>query len=137
MRIVFIVFGLAALGLGAVGVALPILPATPFLLAAAFCFAKSSQRLNAWFKGTRLYKNNLESFVRGRGMTWKAKLRILITVTVIMAIGFIAMKDAPTGRSCLAVVWVAHVIAFVFFIKTYPEKTAEAEKERECSYDDQ
>lgn len=120
MKILLIIVGFLSLGLGCVGIALPILPTTPFLLLAAFCFARSSEKLNIWFRGTKLYRDNLETFVRGEGMTWKAKLRIMGTVTLIMVIAFIAMKNTTIGRICLAVVWVAHVIAFCFIIKTCP-----------------
>ena len=124
MKIILIVLGFITLGLGALGVALPILPTTPFLLVSAFCFAKSSDRLNTWFRGTKLYKNNLESFVRGQGMTKKTKLKIMTTVTILMVIAFIMMKNTLVGRICLAVVWLAHVIAFTFFIKTCPGEQA-------------
>ena len=124
MKVFYIVLGLLSLGLGFVGTFLPVLPTTPLLLLAAFCFARSSERLNNWFKGTQLYKKNLESFVQGRGMTKKAKLRIMGTVTLIMAIAFIAMRNTTIGRICLAVVWVAHVIAFCFIIKTCEEEEA-------------
>lgn len=120
MKILLIIVGFLSLGLGCVGIALPILPTTPFLLLAAFCFARSSEKLNIWFRGTKLYRDNLETFVKGEGMTWKAKLRIMGTVTLIMVIAFIAMKNTTIGRICLAVVWVAHVIAFCFIIKTCP-----------------
>ena len=122
MKILYIILGLVSLGLGCVGTVLPVLPTTPFLLLAAFCFARSSDRLNRWFRGTRLYQENLETFVRGEGMTKRAKLRIMGGVTVIMAIAFIAMKNVPIGRICLAAVWVAHVIAFCFIIKTCEEE---------------
>ena len=122
MKLLYIVLGCIALGMGAVGTVLPILPTTPLLLVAAFCFARSSEKLNQWFKNTRLYKENLETFVRGQGMTKKAKIRIMLTVTVIMAIAFVAMRNTIIGRICLAVVWLCHVIAFTFFIKTCPEK---------------
>ena len=49
--------------LGAVGAALPMLPAFPFLLLAAFSFGKSSERLYRWFTGTKLYQKNLESYL--------------------------------------------------------------------------
>lgn len=128
MRIIFIVLGFITLGLGAVGVVFPILPTTPFLLVSAFCFARSSERLHTWFRGTKLYKNNLEAFVRGQGMTWRAKIRIMGTVTAIMVIAFIAMRGTTIGRICLAMVWVAHIIAFCFIIKTCPAEKIKSNK---------
>lgn len=65
-RMVYIALGCISMGLGALGAVLPLLPAFPFLLLAAFCFGKSSERLHTWFVGTRLYKDNLESYVKGR-----------------------------------------------------------------------
>ena len=122
MRIVLMILGLVCLGLGAVGAALPVLPTTPFLLVSAVCFARSSERLNTWFRGTALYQKNLESLTRGEGMTRGAKLRIMRLVTLVMGIAFLAMQGTTGGRICIAVVWVCHVIAFTFFIKTCPEK---------------
>ena len=98
MKLFYVILGCIGLGLGAVGAAVPLLPAFPFLMLAAFCFARSSRRLNDWFLSTRLYKNNLESFVRGRGMTRAAKLRIMGVVTLTMAFGFAMMGRVPAGR---------------------------------------
>lgn len=117
-KIGLIVAGLMGLGLGAVGAVVPLLPSFPFLMLAAFCFARSSQRLNDWFKGTKLYKNNLESYVRGRGMTRKTKVRIMLVVTLTMGIGFYMMGQVPVGRMVLGAVWVAHILYFVFGVKT-------------------
>lgn len=110
--------GLLFFALGMVGVVLPILPTTPFILVAAFCFARSSERLHAWFKGTKVYKQVLEGYVSKRSMTVKAKLSILIPVTVLLAIGFALMGRVPAGRVVLVVVWVAHIIYFGFVVKT-------------------
>ena len=114
MKLFYVILGCIGLGLGAVGAAVPLLPAFPFLMLAAFCFARSSRRLNDWFLSTRLYKNNLESFVRGRGMTRAAKLRIMGVVTLTMAFGFAMMGRVPAGRAVLAVVWVCHILYFIF-----------------------
>ena len=65
-KIFYIILGCIGLGLGAVGAVLPLMPAFPFLLLAAFSFGKSSERLHNWFISTKLYKNNLESFVKVR-----------------------------------------------------------------------
>ncbi len=117
-KMIYITVGCIGLALGAVGAVLPLLPAFPFLLLAAICFGKSSERLDRWFKNTKLYKNNLESFVKGQGMTWKTKIKIMITVTVLMTIGFIMMKQVVVGRIVLGVVWVFHILFFVFGVKT-------------------
>lgn len=105
-KILYVIAGCMAVGLGAVGAVLPLLPSFPFLLLAAFCFAKSSERLHKWFTNTKLYKNNLESYVKGRGMTRKTKIRIMVTMTLLMSVGFIMMDQVPVGRIVLACVWV-------------------------------
>ena len=99
---------------------MPLLPAFPFLLLAAFCFAKSSERLHNWFINTKLYKNNLESYVKGQGMTCKTKIKMMITVTLLMAFGFTMMMLKSLYIPCiiLAIVWVCHIIYFVFGVKT-------------------
>ena len=112
------IIGCIGVALGALGVVLPILPTVPFLLLAAFCFARSSERLNNWFIGTKLYKNNLESYVKGEGMTRKTKVKIMVTVTVLMTIGFIMMDQVLVGRIVLSCVWVFHILYFVFGVKT-------------------
>ncbi len=117
-KIIYIIIGSIALALGTAGTILPILPTVPFFMLAAFCFAKSSWRLHNWFTGTKLYKDNLADFVAGKGMTRKTKVRIMVTVTLLMTIGFIAMHRVPIGQIVLACVWVFHVLYFIFGIKT-------------------
>ncbi|MEH2933183.1 YbaN family protein [Acutalibacter sp. JLR.KK004] len=117
-KIGYIALGCIGVGLGAVGAVLPLLPAFPFLLLAAFCFARSSERLDRWFKGTKLYKENLESFVQGKGMTKKTKVRIMVTVTLLMSIGFVMMHAVPVGRIVLGGVWVFHILYFCFGVRT-------------------
>ena len=117
-KLLFVITGCLAMGLGALGVVLPILPTVPFLLLAAFCFARSSARLNSWFTGTKLYKNNLESYVKGKGMTRKTKIKIMVTVTALMLVGFIMMDQVLAGRIVLACICVFHVLYFVLGIKT-------------------
>ena len=119
-KILYIILGCIGVGLGAVGAVVPMLPAFPFLMLAAFSFARSSEKLDRWFKGTKLYKDNLEDYVAGRGMTWKTKIRIMITVTVLMSIGFIMMgtKGIMVGCIVLGCVWVFHILYFCFGVKT-------------------
>lgn len=125
-KILSITLGCIGVGLGALGAVLPLLPAFPFLLLAAFCFGKSSEKLHTWFTGTKLYKDNLESYVQGKGMTKSTKVRIMVTVTVLMSVGFFMMHQVPVGRIVLGCVWVFHVLYFAFGIKNIrPEHPAE------------
>lgn len=125
-KILYVILGCIGLGIGAVGAVVPMLPAFPFLLLAAFCFARSSEKLHNWFVGTRLYKDNLESYLAGKGMTKKTKIRIMVTVTLLMSIGFIMMHAVPVGRIVLGCVWAFHILYFLFGVKTLPTPEAEA-----------
>lgn len=119
-KTILITIGCLCLGLGAVGVVLPVLPTTPFLLVTAYCFARSSERLSRWFRGTKLYRNHLESFMKKEGMRVSTKAGIIASVTVLMGIGFFLMARKEIWIPCgiLAVVWLAHIIYFGFFVKT-------------------
>lgn len=119
-KIILIIVGCLGVGLGAVGAVLPVMPAFPFLLLAAVCFAKSSERLDRWFRSTKLYKNDLESFVKGQGMTRRTKIKVMITVTLLMSVGFVIMFLKQIYIPCMILggVWLFHIVYFSFFVKT-------------------
>ncbi len=119
-RLIFLILGCICLALGTIGVFLPILPTVPFYLATVFCFSQSSRKLHDWFLGTELYKKHLKSFVEKKGMLLKTKISIIMTVTLLMGLGFFFMACKGIWIPCviLAVVWVAHLVYFIFGIKT-------------------
>ena len=121
-QIIFLIIGCLSLALGCVGIVLPILPTVPFFLLTVFCFANSSQKLHDWFIGTQMYKKHLESFVQKKGMTARTKATILTSVTALMAVGFVLMLRKGIIVPCviLAVVWVCHLVYFLFGVKTVP-----------------
>ena len=92
-RIIWMLGGFLAMGIGAVGVALPVLPTTPFLLLASFCLAKGSDRFHRWFTGTKLYKRHLESFVKNRAMTLKTKFSLLIPASCMLVLALLVMPN--------------------------------------------
>lgn len=122
-KILWIILGFIGVGLGAVGAVLPMLPAFPFLLLAAVSFAKSSEKLHTWFINTKLYKKNLESYVQGRGMTLATKIRIMITVTVLMAFSCVMMMLKAVYIPCIILggVWLFHILYFIFGVTTLKE----------------
>ncbi len=126
-RLIFLILGCICLALGTVGVFLPILPTVPFYLATVFCFSQSSKKLHDWFLGTGLYKKHLQSFVEKKGMMLKTKISIITTVTLLMGLGFFFMARKGIWIPCviLAVVWAAHLVYFIFGIKTITPAKAE------------
>lgn len=132
-RLFFLILGCVSLGVGCIGIALPILPTVPFFLLTVFCFANSSRKLHDWFVGTQLYKKNLESFVQRKGMTVRTKAGILLPVTLLMGVGFLMMWRKGLTLPCgiLAFIWVCHMVYFLFGVKTIrPTEQAPEKEER-------
>ncbi|MDO5301894.1 MAG: YbaN family protein [Tissierellia bacterium] len=120
----FRALGFFFLGLGIVGAAVPLLPSFIFFLLAALSFSKASPKLGAWFRSTKWYRENLEDYLSGRGMTRKAKIRLMITLTLMMSVGFVIMgsRGIYVGVIVLSIVWLGHILYFLFGIKTRPEE---------------
>jgi len=121
MKIIYLIIGFISLILGAIGVVLPILPTTPFLLLSAFCFAKSSQRVHDWFLSTKLYQNHLDSFVKERSMTLKTKITILAFASFMLAFPLIFSKNIYL-RIFIICLYIIKYYYFIFRIETIPEK---------------
>ena len=119
-KLLWMILGFITLALGTIGTALPMLPTVPFFMVATVCFAKSSKRMHTWFTNTKLYKDNLEDYVTKKAMTRKAKCRIMMTITLLMCIGLVTMglKGIMTGCIVLGIIWVFHVVYFLFGVKT-------------------
>lgn len=126
-KIFWIILGCIGVGLGAVGAVVPMLPAFPFLMLATVSFAKSSEKLHTWFINTKLYKDNLEDYVAGRGMTKATKIRIMVTVTLLMSFGFFMMFRKSLYVPCMILggVWLFHILYFALGVKTIPVPAAE------------
>lgn len=119
VRLVWLLIGFLAMGLGSVGVVLPVLPTTPFLLLASFCLAKGSARFHRWFTGTNLYKKHLESFVENRTMTLKTKFSLLIPASCMLILAFLAMQNVY-GRVFIIFLILFKYVYFFTRIRTVP-----------------
>src|SRR3954454_12865397 len=114
---VYILLGFLFLGLGIIGIILPILPTTPLFLLAAFFFVKGSDKFDRWFKGTKLYKKYLEDFVRERAMPLKQKWTILLTADAMIAFPFFLID------SLLVKILLILVVAYKYYYFIYKIKT--------------
>ena len=85
MRIIYCILGFITLGLGIIGIVLPIIPTVPFLLLTSFFFSKGSKRFNDWFTNSKIYKRYLEGFVKNKIMTLKSEIMLLaINVSIFL-----------------------------------------------------
>ena len=110
-KLINAIIGLFFVALGSIGVLIPVLPTTPFLLLAAFFLARSSERLNAWFESSELYQKYIADFLESRSMTMKTKRYILTIGTVAMLVSGI-LVDVIYARITL---FVLIVIMHVYF----------------------
>ena len=115
MKILLIIFGIISFVLGAIGIILPILPTTPFLLLSAFLFSKSSDRFHQYLIQTKrhlkvktvLYQKYINEMVIERKTTRKKRNQSLFTVTLVF---FIAILITPVriGKICLLIMMSIH-----------------------------
>lgn len=85
-KILFITIGSLSLGLGSIGVVLPVLPTTPFLLLSAYCFARGSQRFEIWLKETKLYQHYVADYMETKTIPKKRKRKILLNIYLLMGL---------------------------------------------------
>lgn len=127
INIFWIVLGFICLGLGIIGIIMPILPTTPFFLVTVVCFAKGSERLKQWFMSTSFHKKYIQSFYEKKGMALKNKLIILSFASIMLAVAFY-FSAKPYARILIACVFLAKYYVFIFKIKTLPDDEKSAIK---------
>ncbi len=93
MRILWLIFGLASLALAGLGVALPLLPATPFVILAAFCLARSSPSLHRWLLGNRTFGKMIRDWRMHRAISRKSKAASVLTMALSLAVSLVLAID--------------------------------------------
>lgn len=120
MKVIYLILAMLCLGIGAVGVILPVLPTTPFLLLASFFFAKGSTRFHQWFLKTKLYQKHLDGFVKKRAMTLKTKFSILVPASAMLLLAMWLVGNMHV-RLLIGFVMLFKYYYFFFRIKTIQE----------------
>jgi len=91
-RALFFSLGVILVGIGAVGVALPVLPTTPFIIAAAACFGKSSKRAEKWLSNNRYFGSYIENYKNKLGVPIDVKRNSLIIVGIGVSTHILLLK---------------------------------------------
>ena len=113
LKAVFFAGGTISLGLGIVGIFLPLLPTTPFLILAAILYARSSRRLHYWIMHNRLFGRYIKNYVSGGGISLPAKIVIITLLWVTIGISAFFVVSSLVVRIILALVAVGvslHII---------------------------
>ena len=118
VRYVFLTIGAISFGLGTAGIVLPLLPTVPFYMLTLFCLARGSERFHKMFLESSLYQKTVGAYERDKALTLRTKLSILVSVSAIMAVGAYFSQDMPIALMVMGIIWVVHVIALAFIIKT-------------------
>ena len=118
VRYVFLTIGAISFALGTAGIVLPLLPTVPFYMLTLFCLARGSERFHKMFLESILYQKTVGAYERDKALTLRTKLSILLSVTTIMAIGAYFSQDMPIALIVMGLVWIGHVIAVAFIVKT-------------------
>ena len=118
VRYVFLAIGAISFALGTAGIVLPLLPTVPFYMLTLFCLARGSERFHKMFLESSLYQKTVGAYERDKALTLRTKLSILLSVTIIMAIGAYFSQDMPIALIVMGLVWIGHVIAVAFIVKT-------------------
>jgi uncharacterized membrane protein YbaN (DUF454 family) len=105
--------GTLSLAIGIVGIVVPLLPTTPFLLLAAGCYLRSSQRFYNWLMGNRFFGNYIRNYIEGRGIPVKVKLFIIILLWVTISIS-IWLVAKPLVTVILLIVAVGVTLHIIF-----------------------
>lgn len=126
-KALLIFFGTVCVGLGIMGMFLPLMPTTVFLLMAAYCYSKSSNRFHNWLLNNRFLGKYIKSYKTGQGISIRQKVT---TIAILWAsIGFSIWYVSGTFWLTLLLAAVAiGVTVHLLWIKTYrPEPSLDAQ----------
>ena len=130
MKIFLLAVGWISLGLGAIGLFIPVLPTTPFVLLSAACFLRSSERLHGWLVDHPVFGVHIEEYLAGRGLTRKTKVIAIGTLwgSVIVSTVFFVPCLWPTSSSALIA---AAVTVYLLRLPTCADASCETFAEKD------
>ena len=124
-RAVFTGLGMAAVVLGAIGIVLPVVPTTPFILVAAACFSAGNPRMHAWLLNTKHFGPFIENYQSGRGIPKSLKYKTLAFLWLMLGISMFFTHEKLFIVAILLIVGFL-VSIHILTIKTQYEETSES-----------
>ncbi len=103
-RWILMALGTLFVGLGIVGIFVPILPTTPFMLLAAACYARSSQRLRQWLLTNRWFGRYIKNYLEGKGLPWREKVGALVLLWATVAYTGLVVIGVLLVKALLAII---------------------------------
>jgi len=102
VRVLFFIAGSITLAFGTIGIVLPILPTTPFLLASIACYLRSSERMTHWMLTNKYFGKHIKNYREGKGIPLKTKIFAisLLWITIVYSAFFIVP------------IWIVQIILF-------------------------
>ncbi len=116
-NIIFIVLGMFFMIIGMIGVVVPVLPTTPFLILSSFFFAKGSQKFDKWLRNTKVFKSYAEDFIKDRSMTLNRKIKLMMLSDFMLAFPLFIL-DSIYIKIFIVLVILFKYYYFIFKIKT-------------------
>lgn len=118
MKIFLILVGSIAVVLGVLGIFLPLLPTTPFLLLASACFARGSTRMHNWLQTNRVFGKYLRHYENGHGIPLRAKVWILMFMWGSLAYSMWRLQHLPALQVMLAAIGACVTVYLARFVPT-------------------
>lgn len=125
MRLIFASLGVVFVITGLIGIVVPILPTTPFMLLAAACFARSSERFYRGLKNNRVFGPIITEWELQRTMPKKIKIRATVLILMVFSISIVFFASNPTLQIILAVIAII-LIAFLLRIPSSKQQPIQA-----------
>jgi uncharacterized membrane protein YbaN (DUF454 family) len=120
-RGLFVVAGTIFLGLGSLGIFLPILPTTPFLLLATACYYKGSKRMHNWMMNNKWFGKYVRNYMEGKGISLRTKLFTIIFLWATIAVSAFFLVNILIVQIVLLIIAIVvsiHIITLPTFKKT-------------------
>lgn len=103
-RLLWSAAGTFFLVIGVIGIAVPVLPTTPFLLLAAACYLRGSRRMYDWMMTNKVFGTHLRNYYEGKGVSWRVKASAIIFLWVVISITAIFFTSQLWIRALLVII---------------------------------